>query len=184
MRILAIDPGAAALGWAGDLDGTLRWGTEDFSLRRVDTEGLRWLRFERWLGGILPGTESPGLLVVYEQQTNYGRQHPGAGEVGRILTALLLKFCEERGIAAEAVSPQTIKAFAIPTRPRPKKAEPKRAPLDRGKAAMIAAAKIHLEMEMERANRGVMADAARMRPLTEHEADALWLYWLMKERNG
>lgn len=190
-RVLGIDPGAAATGWATDIgvDGILRWGTEDFSLRRVDTEGLRWLRFENWLCGIVADVDPGDLIVAYELQTNYGRRHPAAGEIGRILQAFLLKFCEARGIAAEAVSPQTLKSCAIPTPPRRKKGDPPRPPLDRGKEAIIAAAKAKLVKDHRGFVKSVgdgFTEPVRAfyagKPISEHEADALWLYWYGKAK--
>lgn len=173
MKILAIDPGAK-LGWATNATSGLEWGEHDFSLRRVDTEGLRWLRFEQWFEA-LPRPD----LIVYEEQTNFGRTNPGAGEIGRIMTAMLLKSCEKWGFAAQAVSLQKIKAFAIPALPRPKKGEPKNPLLDRSKDAMIRTALARLNgelvsMDMMIKMAPIRANSLRM---SEHEADALWLYW-------
>jgi len=183
VRILAIDPGAA-LGWASDLDGSLRWGEEDISLRRSSTEGLRWLKLTRWLEAQLNGAAPGEILTVYEEQNNFDRHNSSSADVGKTSTAFLLEFCERRGIACEAVGLSKLKSFAIPAPPRAKKGEPKHGPLDRGKAAMIAAALKRLNGEIVSHDMivkmaPIRADSLRM---SEHEADALWLYWWAKKK--
>jgi len=168
LRILAIDPGST-MGWATDVAGVLRWGVEDISLRRTSTEGLRWLKLTRWLEAWTEGIPWNNVLMVYEEQNNFDRHMSSGVDVGKTTAAFLLEFCERRGIACEAVGLSKLKAFAIPALPRPRKGEPKRAPLDRGKAAIIAAARTRLQ-------------APGVDDLSEHEADALWLYWWAKER--
>ena len=48
MNILAVDA-ASRCGWALSMCGTLESGVEDFSLRRGESPGARFLRFRKWL---------------------------------------------------------------------------------------------------------------------------------------
>jgi len=179
MKILAIDPGAN-LGWASDISGRLEWGTADFSLRRVSTEGLRWLKFTRWLEERTAPVAPRDLHVMYEMQNNFNRGNSSSGELAKIFSAFLLEFCEKRGIPCEAIQNQKLKAFAIPARPRPKKGEPKHPPLDRSKDAMIAAATTWLEKAVAPYQTfvpiGVAVSGFIVPKINEHEADALILY--------
>lgn len=185
-RILAIDPGSA-LGWATNSTGRLEWGTEDFHVKNGESSGNRWRRFGEWLNSVSmvefrDGTygDGPGFkkvdLIVYERSVFMPRAR-AAAEIAAGFTTRLEEHCERHGIALQPVAVQTLKSFAIPKVKR-KKGDPK---MDRGKAAMIAAAETRLNPL------GLAAPVIFPKPgdkpliLTEHEADALWLYWWAKE---
>lgn len=178
----AIDPGATGTGWAKDLCGRLEWGTESFALKRGSTEAARWKRFRDWLKRHLECVPTEDLIVVYELQNNFNRGNASSGEVAKIFVALLLEYCERRGIACEAVHNGALKSFAIPALPRPKKGEPKNPPLDRGKEAMMAAARRKLLGGVSGSTDALLDYQDRVATLTEHEADALWLYWKAVEK--
>lgn len=185
MRHLGIDPGTH-MGWASDMDGTLRWGELDLSMSKVSTEGLRWLRFTRWLDSQLRGIGPAEIVIGYEAQYNFDRSNPMSSDVGKITTAFLLEYCEKRRIACEEVHAQAIKAFAIPKVKRVK-GDPK---LDRSKDAMIRAAKSRLmRPDGVRLADGMIVQNGipiQSQPwyenMQEHEADALHIYWLMCEK--
>lgn len=75
MNLLAVDPGSR-LGWALSLDGTVESGVEDFSLRRGESPGARFLRFRRWLVDVSElatrTTGRPIELITYEQPHHRG----------------------------------------------------------------------------------------------------------------
>lgn len=159
MRILAIDPGSL-LGWSTNVSGRIEHGTEDFRVKSGESSGNRWRRYSAWLGSAIVNTE----LVVYERAI-FPAKARFAAEVAAGFTTRLEERCEALGIALQPVGVQEIKSYAIPPRPTRRKGEPR---IDRGKDAMIAAAQARLN--------------GNARPLTEHEADALWLLWLAEER--
>ena len=75
MNILAVDPGSR-LGWALALGAALESGVEDFSLRRGESPGARYLRLRRWLAEVddlSQRTTGQHLeLIVYEQPHHRG----------------------------------------------------------------------------------------------------------------
>lgn len=168
MRILAIDPGVN-LGWCTNRDGRLEWGTEKYELARGETTGLRWVKFRNWFTGAAmhrPSSQGPRVdLVVFEKQLNFPGSLRRHADVLFGFTSRIEEFCEFYGIACHPVNVQTLKSFAIPAVKR-KKGDPK---LDRSKKAMICAA-------IARARHG-----PEQFMLTEHEADALHLYWYALE---
>lgn len=158
--IMGVDPGSN-LGWATNyMSAQVRWGTEEFHLRRDDTEGLRWLRYDRWLSKNVPGVN----VVVYEQQNNFGRWNRQSMDVNKTMVNILLMRCEEWKIPVRAVNLMTLKAYAIPRDKNRKKGDPNP---DRSKDALIEKAKRRLQTIHNRLPG----------KLNEHEADALWLYW-------
>lgn len=75
MNILAVDPGSC-LGWALKLGRSLESGVEDFSLRRGESPGARFLRFRRWLqdtSALAEAATGEGIrLIAYEQPHHRG----------------------------------------------------------------------------------------------------------------
>lgn len=187
MRILAIDPGSS-LGWATDATGRLEFGTEDFHIKNGESSGNRWRRFGEWLVAA-SGTRAENVtgenrwaydpidLIVYEKAMFHPKSRLAA-EIAAGFTTRLEEHCERHGIALQPVAVQTLKAFALPKVKR-KNGDPK---MDRSKSAMIAAAITMLNPF------GLSAPVIFPKPgdksiadVTEHEADALWLYWWAKE---
>lgn len=69
MRILALDM-ATATGWATNQFGLVESGVQRFDLRRGESQGMRWIRFNSWLRNWESSRWSPEErieLVVYEQ---------------------------------------------------------------------------------------------------------------------
>lgn len=167
MRILSIDPGSL-LGWATNATGRIEHGCEDFRIKGGESSGNRWRRYSSWLlDALVIGRDGKGStidMVVYERSI-FPAKARFAAEVAAGFTTRLEEMCECQDIALQPIGVQEIKSYAIPPRPTRRKGAPR---LDRGKDAMIAAAQARLN--------------GNARPLTEHEADALWLLWLAQER--
>ncbi len=187
MKILAIDPGSK-LGWATDATGRLEWGTEDFRIRNGESSGNRWRRFGEWLYDCTLESHSTmkraADLIVYER-AHFMPRARAAAEIAAGFTTRLEEHCERHGIALQPVAVQTLKAFAIPKMNR-KKGDPR---MDRSKDAMIVAARNKLILPVAspgedpfdpKVLRGSENFPALLN-ITEHEADALWLYFYCKE---
>lgn len=187
MRVLALDPGTN-FGWATDATGRLEWGCEDFRIRNGESSGNRWMRYGRWLHvitgypfkeeGFPPETRSPSVSLIVYERAHFMPKARAAAEIAAGFTTRLEEHCERHGIALQPVAVQTLKAFALPKMKR-KKGDPK---MDRSKAAMILAAGHKLQslgINLPESH----CPACTTATLTEHEADALWLYWWARE-NG
>lgn len=199
MRILAIDQGAKC-GWATNKDGLLQWGTEKFHLRRMEFDGLRLVRFDRWLSKTcmkyfkFGGMDAVGPcvdLIISEGAVQFVEGKPNL--TGLEYVAVIKVFCARNGIRHVEVAPLALKAFAIPdTRPKVKrkKGDPPRPRVDRGKPEMVAAARNRLSVDgvWGRATRAVKAgDIVTVETLghmTDDQADALWLYWYAQEKHA
>jgi hypothetical protein len=105
MNILALDI-ATKTGWAYRVNGQIVSGVEDFSLKRGDSPGMRYIRFSRWLSEFISQED---LLCVYEQPHNRG----GAPtEVLFGLLGQLISFCAARGFEHTAVKSTELKKHA------------------------------------------------------------------------
>jgi len=106
--ILALDLGTTT-GWAlRNLRGRILSGTAEFKPHRFEGGGMRYLRFERWLGETLRLTGD--VEAVYFEEV---RRHVGvdaAHAYGGFLAGLTA-WCEERAIAYQGVPVGTIKRF-------------------------------------------------------------------------
>lgn len=104
--ILALDLGTKT-GWAADSrqEGIIS-GVEDFSTKRNEGGGMRYLRFRRWLDRI-----SPGITEIYFEEV---RRHAGtqAAHVYGGLMGTLTAWCEERRIPYSSVPVGVIKKTA------------------------------------------------------------------------
>ena len=113
MNILAVDPGSK-LGWALLVGEVLESGVEDFSLKRGESPGARYLRFRRWLADTdelaekLTGARI--ALIVYEQA------HHRGGFSTEVLVGFTTRLQEHAAAAAKcecvAVHSGTLKKFA------------------------------------------------------------------------
>jgi crossover junction endodeoxyribonuclease RuvC len=161
MKILAIDPGSK-LGWCTNRDSRLEWGTEDFRVRNGESSGNRWLRFGRWLRETTwaPSLSSPLVdLVVYER-AQFMPKARAAGEIAAGFTTRIEELCEQYGIPLQPVHVTTLKKFATGKG-------------NAGKEAMVEAAARRLYDTSKAWSPNCQ--------LTEHEADALWLYWYAEQ---
>ncbi len=107
MKILALDLGTKT-GWAFSGGGRVESGTQDFSLKRGESPGMRYVRFRAWLeecyhlGG---GFD----LITYEEAHHRGG---AATEILAGLTTRVQEFCAIHGINHASLHSATLKLFA------------------------------------------------------------------------
>lgn len=105
--ILALDL-ATITGWAFlQANGGFESGTMKLDLRRGESPGMRFLRFNRWLKEMLD--EYPTDLVIYEQAHHRGG---AATELCVGLVTRVQEMCAERGIEYQKLHSATLKKFA------------------------------------------------------------------------
>lgn len=107
MTILALDLGTKT-GWAHQTFlGDIVSGTEDFSTKRHEGAGMRYLRFSRWLTEI----KQCGVTEIYFEEV---RNHVGveSGHVYGAYMGALMAWCEKHQIPYQSVPVGTIKKFA------------------------------------------------------------------------
>ena len=105
MNILALDLGTNT-GWArGGDEPRIESGVQLFDVRRGESPGMRYLRFNVWLQEIGAWPQ----LIVYEQTHNRGG---AATEVAAGFATRVQEFCAARGIEHAAVHSGTLKKFA------------------------------------------------------------------------
>jgi len=106
MNILALDCGTNT-GWASEVDGRIESGVQDFSLKRGESKGIRFLRFNTWLKIMLELTKPH--IVVYEMA------HLRGGHATEILvgmTTRIEEFCESKKIEYSSVHSAMLKKFS------------------------------------------------------------------------
>jgi hypothetical protein len=102
--ILALDLGTNT-GWASMKDGEVKSGVEVFKNTRFSGGGMRFLKFERWLDGLV---EAPTQIVFEEVRKHRGTD---AAHVYGGLLGILTKWCEARSVPYCGVPVGTIKKF-------------------------------------------------------------------------
>lgn len=110
MNILAIDIGTTT-GWAScDRNGTVRSGSEDFSVGRMEKPGHRWLKFRAFLNEQRAGGEIHA--VYYEQVMAHGtKQNPNtiAAHVYGGFLACLEMWCAANNVPLRPVGVGQVK---------------------------------------------------------------------------
>ena len=106
MNILALDCGTKT-GWASFADGRIESGVQDFSLKRGESKGIRFLRFNTWLKAMAELTNPQ--VVVYELAHFRGGH---ATEILVGMTTRIEEFCESNNIEYGSVHSGTLKRFA------------------------------------------------------------------------
>ena len=112
MNILAHDLGTRT-GWALSEGGRIESGVQDFTPRRGESAGMRYLHFNRWLlrvhrEGFREGQDRPCDLIVYEMP------HLRGGAAATVLAGLQTRveeFCATHGIEHAPVHSATLKKF-------------------------------------------------------------------------
>lgn len=104
MNILALDLGTKT-GWALWRDGLVLSGVQDFSLKRGDGKGMRFVYFERWMADMLAGV----TLVAWEQAHNRGG---AATEILNGFVCYTKALCDVRNIPYTSVHSATLKKHA------------------------------------------------------------------------
>jgi len=106
MNILALDC-ATKTGWASQSNGKVESGVQDFSLKRGESVGMRFVRFNYWLRDIIAVTQPE--IVVYEMP----HQRGGAPtEVLLGMTTRIQEKCDLSNIEYTQVHSATLKKFA------------------------------------------------------------------------
>ena len=108
MIILAIDPGTKT-GWALG-DGL--WiktisGTQDFSLKRGESPGMKFLMFRSWLVRMID--ESSPDMIIFERAHHRGG---AATETCVGITTIIQTLCAEQSVEYAAIHSATIKKHA------------------------------------------------------------------------
>ena len=106
MNILTIDCGTKT-GWASLVNGRIESGVQNFSLKRGESKGIRFLRFNTWLVGMLELVKPH--VVVYEMAHFRGGS---ATEILVGMTTRIEEFCESKKIEYSSVHSATLKKFA------------------------------------------------------------------------
>ncbi len=104
--ILALDL-ATATGWAAVRDGRIESGVQHFDLKRGESAGMRFIRFNAWLAEVLDALRPE--LVVYEQAHHRGG---AATELAVGLVTRVLEATAARGIDPAPVHSSTLKKHA------------------------------------------------------------------------
>ncbi len=126
MNILALDL-ATRTGWALEENGRRESGVQVFDVKRGESPGMRFVRFNRWLDEMAKIITRP-CVVVFEQAHHRGG---AATECAAGFSTRVLEFCATHGFEHSSVHTQTLKKFATGS--------------GRGdKSAMIAAARVKL----------------------------------------
>jgi Holliday junction resolvasome RuvABC endonuclease subunit len=107
MNVLALDLGTCT-GWATNVHGRDESGVQTFDVKRGESPGMRYVRFNAWLGQWAPDGWRPDL-IVYEQTHNRGG---AATEVAAGFATRVQEFCARHGIEHSAVHSATLKKFA------------------------------------------------------------------------
>lgn len=106
MNILAIDCGTKT-GWAVKIGDKIESGIQEFTLKRGESPGMRFIRFRVWLGTMIRDIKP--ALVVYEEA-----HHRGGAATNFLvgLTTRVVEICAENGVDHEPVHSTTLKKHA------------------------------------------------------------------------
>jgi hypothetical protein len=115
MRILALDLGTE-MGWAWWNGARRESGIQTFDVRRGESPGMRYIRFNCWLSesvkwsGTGPDDGTGPQLVVYEQTHNRGG---AATEVGAGFATRVQEHCARFGIQHAPIHSMHLKKFVL-----------------------------------------------------------------------
>jgi len=107
MKLLAIDQGTVT-GWAAQANGELYYGTQDFTPKRGESAGMRFLRFGGWLwemNELVGGIEA----IIHEQPHHRGG---AAAQVALGLTAKIQEFAAKHNCEVTMVHASRLKKWA------------------------------------------------------------------------
>lgn len=106
MNILCLDLGSKT-GWAAFSGDSLHSGVQDFSLKRGESPGMRFLYFEAWLTNVIRLVKP--VIIVHEMAHHRGG-HATAALLGMV--AFLQKRCAESGIEHASIHSGSLKKHA------------------------------------------------------------------------
>jgi len=107
VNVLALDLGTRT-GWALCEGGRIESGVQVFDVKRGESPGMRYVRFNRWLAGMYVGGPSSPDIVVYEQTHNRGG---AATEVAAGFATRVQEWAATYGVQHAAVHSATLKKF-------------------------------------------------------------------------
>lgn len=182
MRVLALDL-ATKTGWALWDGARIESGVQDFSKQRGESNGMLFLKFNRWLdrvgisflergaGGL---KWVPAELIVFEQAHHRGG---AATEIAVGLMTRVLEFCARYGIEHAPIHSMTLKKWATGSGKADKQ------------AMILAAAKKKYELGGVRTKMKVdssfqFASGGGQVILDDNEADAILLLGYALEKFG
>jgi Holliday junction resolvasome RuvABC endonuclease subunit len=105
MKILALDLGTKT-GWAMLEGGRIESGVQISDVKRGESPGMRYIRFNRWLEEI---ADPKPDVIVFEQAHHRGG---AATETAAGFSTRVLEFCARHGIEHSSVHSATLKKFA------------------------------------------------------------------------
>lgn len=112
MNILALDL-ATRTGWALRERGRTESGAESFEVKRGESPGMRYLKFNAWLDevALIHGRDETKRveLIVYEQP--FVMRSGAAAEISLGLATRVQEFCARHGIEHAAVNGSTLKKW-------------------------------------------------------------------------
>ncbi|MDQ5872373.1 MAG: hypothetical protein M3547_09255 [Acidobacteriota bacterium] len=107
MRILALDLGTQT-GWAY-WDGARREsGVQVFDVKRGESPGMRYVRFNNWISFVFDQGGTPPEIVVYEQTHNRGG---AATEIAAGFATRVQEFCARHHLEHSAIHSATLKKW-------------------------------------------------------------------------
>lgn len=197
MRILAIDQGTN-LGWATNTTGSLIWGTEKFPVKSGESDGMRWIKFSRWLTDMtIKSTGHPQIdptratlvdLIVHEGLVRgSSKMRPNfvaAGFVAQIQEHCA-RYNEGRRMEAGGTNQGRIECTEISASELKKFATGK-GNVKKDKMVSAALMKLYGPVKSDpitgQPNLGGLP--VYIPELTDNEADALWLFWCAEKKFG
>lgn len=105
MNILALDL-ATNTGWAIDANSGIESGVQVFDVRRGESPGMRYMRFNGWMSQWVTWHLD---LIIFEQAHHRGG---AATEVAAGFVTRVLEFCARNNIEHSSVHSATLKKFA------------------------------------------------------------------------
>ena len=109
LAILALDL-ATTTGWAAiDPQGRVTSGSQKFALAKGETEGVRWMRFRKWIRTML---ELSGARLVAREQMLLVALPGAAAKLAAGLHTVVEEEIAERGLEGSCVHAGTLKKWA------------------------------------------------------------------------
>jgi Holliday junction resolvasome RuvABC endonuclease subunit len=106
-KVLALDLGTTT-GWAIRDQCDLDSGFENFSLKRGEGGGMRFLRFKHWLEQLLDDSDLPDVVFYELVMAHKGAD---AAHIYGGLQAVLTTWCEENKVPYQGIGVGTVKKF-------------------------------------------------------------------------
>lgn len=106
-KVLALDLGTTT-GWAIRDECGLDFGFENFSLKRGEGGGMRFLRFKHWLEQLLDDSDLPDVVFYELVMAHKGAD---AAHIYGGLQAVLTTWCEENKVPYLGIGVGTVKKF-------------------------------------------------------------------------